>query len=282
MFYLNSKYFFPTLTLALTVLFIISCSSTNKGLSPEGEILSKKALEISSFTLSVNGQEIQSFESGDLDKEISGIDALIFGAKQYGLFVVSTEKFNKSKKAGVINSEGINFKVDDLSVSIEPVNETLVNLEKERPIWVRQLHNRKSETFAFESQPYSNLNNSSYLEKLPWSDDSLVLKSSGKKYDDGTRVFIEKAPQIVGGLPSIQQKVKYPKQAIENNVSGYVRIRFKVSEDGTPYDFEFLNRLGSGCDQEALFAIKASEFIPAEIDGHPTPSLLMIPIRFKR
>jgi len=280
MFYSNLKRFLASLTLAIAFLFIANCSITYEGLSTEGEILSKKAIEISSFTLSVNGQEIQSFESEDLDKEISGIDALIFGAKKYGIFVVSTEKFNKSKKAGVINSENINLKIDDLLVSIEPVNKILVNLKKEHPIWVRRLHNRKSKTFSFDSQPYTSLNNSSYLKKLPWPDYSVDIESYEKIPNKNLFALEQDVAKVVGGREKLIKKIKYPKQAREDNVRGLLRVKFVVDEDGNTYDFEFYNRLGSGCENEALRAIRTSKFKPSIVNGHPAPSYLVIPIYF--
>jgi len=281
MFYSNLKSFFLLLAVALTVLLILSCSSVNKNLSPEGKIRSQTAFDISSFTLSVNGEKIQHFDTLSNQKEISGIDALIFGAKNYGVFVVSTEKFKKSTQAGTMSSGAINFEINELKVSVNPKDGSLTNITEPIPIWVRQMHNRKSRTFSFDSQPYSTLNNSSFLETLPWPDYSIALESSESNFGNNIKIVEEQIPLVVGGLKSIMQKVKYPKQAIENNIYGIVRIKFKVGEDGNLYDFEFLNRLGSGCDFEALQAIKSSKFKPAQFDGHPSPSSLVIPISFR-
>jgi len=265
--------------LTLLSLLVLSCAGTNKSLSPQGVILSQKKLEIPSFTLSINGEKIQEYQAQEKQKEIFGTDALLFGAKKYGIFIVSTEPFKKSKKAGSIGSDGINFEINDLKISIESHDNNFLNsIEEELPIWVRRMHNRKSPTFTFDSQPYTSLNNSSFIETLPWPEFPVAQES-----DNGSDIHIskEKAPQIIGGLSSIRKRVKYPKQAKENNVTGVVRIEFKVGEDGNIYDFKFLNRIGAGCDREALYAIKASKFKPAEVDGYPSPSKIMIPIYLK-
>lgn len=265
--------------LILLSLLVFSCAGTNKNLSPQGIILSQKKLELPSFNLSVNGERIQEYQVQEKQKEIFGTDALIFGAKKYGIFVVSTEPFKKSKKAGSISSDGINFEINDLKVLIESDDDIFLNtIEEELPIWVRRMHNRKSETFTFDTQPYSSLNNSSFIEKLPWPEFPVAQESNN---ESNIHLIKETAPQIIGGLSSISKRVKYPKQAKENNVTGVVRIEFKVGEDGNIYDFKFLNRIGAGCDREALYAIKASKFKPAEVDGYPSPSKIMIPIYFK-
>ncbi len=63
-------------------------------------------------------------------------------------------------------------------------------------------------------------------------------------------------PQAFGGLDEFvafaNQYARLPKDARDNNISGFVRLRFSVSDEGKAYNFQIIRSLGYGCDEEAV------------------------------
>lgn len=66
-----------------------------------------------------------------------------------------------------------------------------------------------------------------------------------------------------GGLDAFQKfisaNLKYPAGAIQYNIEGNVKIKFKVLKDGSLSDFAILDSLGYGCDEEAIRVLKLSK-----------------------
>lgn len=59
----------------------------------------------------------------------------------------------------------------------------------------------------------------------------------------------------------LRQSARLPSEARNHNVSGSVRLQFTVGEDGTPFSFVFLRRLGYGCEEEAVRLVKGWEWV---------------------
>ena len=75
-------------------------------------------------------------------------------------------------------------------------------------------------------------------------------------------VSIEKQPEYPGGITKFYEylgkNIKYPKMAVDNNVSGKVFLSFIVERDGKLTDIQITRGLGSGTDEEAIRVIKDS------------------------
>lgn len=75
-------------------------------------------------------------------------------------------------------------------------------------------------------------------------------------------ISIDKQPEFPGGIEKFYQylgkNIKYPKMAIDNNVSGKVFLSFIVEKNGDLSDIQITRGLGSGTDEEALRVISQS------------------------
>ena len=54
----------------------------------------------------------------------------------------------------------------------------------------------------------------------------------------------------------IRSNARLPQNALANNVSGIVRLQFTVNAKNQPENFQTLNSLGFGCDEEAIRLVK--------------------------
>lgn len=81
----------------------------------------------------------------------------------------------------------------------------------------------------------------------------------------------------------IGENIKYPVLARNHNIQGEVLVSFIVNSDGKFTDFTIIKGLGSGCDEEAIRAIRTSEtkFTPSTKRGQPIKTKLVMPITFK-
>ena len=71
--------------------------------------------------------------------------------------------------------------------------------------------------------------------------------------------FIHK-PVYPGGPKAlwafIRENLRYPKEALENNLSGVVRLRYTINSKGVVIATQILHSLGQGCDEEAIRVIR--------------------------
>ena len=69
------------------------------------------------------------------------------------------------------------------------------------------------------------------------------------------------ASQPVGGWNNfhdyLRRNARLPEAARQNNVSGSVRLKFRLDTNNQPVDFQTLRPLGYGCDEEAIRLVKA-------------------------
>jgi hypothetical protein len=67
--------------------------------------------------------------------------------------------------------------------------------------------------------------------------------------------------QPVGGWSGFQEylrrNARLPETARQNNISGSVRLKFRLDEQNQPRDFQTLKPLGYGCEAEAIKLIQA-------------------------
>jgi len=54
----------------------------------------------------------------------------------------------------------------------------------------------------------------------------------------------------------ISKNLKYPKEAINNNIQGLLIVQLNIAKDGTATFDKFIRKLGFGCDEEAQRLIK--------------------------
>jgi TonB family protein len=86
------------------------------------------------------------------------------------------------------------------------------------------------------------------------------LKARKAKKRDARASAAPAPPLPKGGFKKfkkyLRKNLRYPEAAVQNSVEGAVMLRFRVADDGSLTDFEVLNSLGSGCDEEAIRLLK--------------------------
>lgn len=91
----------------------------------------------------------------------------------------------------------------------------------------------------------------------------------------------EDYPGLIGGYDLLQSKIRYPDEAIINNIEGKVIVKVSIDKMGLPVKIELEKGIGFCCDEEVIKAIKSTIFIPPIVNGKSIESFLYIPIIFK-
>ncbi|HEY4108169.1 TonB family protein [Puia sp.] len=96
------------------------------------------------------------------------------------------------------------------------------------------------------------------------------------------------APEFPGGQKAldsyVNDHINYPQGAIDNDVSGIVRVSFVVDEHGKITKAKIISpqKLGEGLDEEALRVVSTMpEWKPATLHGKRVKTRLELPISFQ-
>jgi periplasmic protein TonB len=92
---------------------------------------------------------------------------------------------------------------------------------------------------------------------------------------------VEDMPEIIGGIESIQRRVKYPELAKRAGVEGTVYVFAFVDAQGNVVRTEVVNDPGAGLGDEAAAAVAAAKFKPGRQRGQPVPVRISIPVHFR-
>ncbi|MFA8341837.1 MAG: energy transducer TonB [Rhodothermaceae bacterium] len=92
---------------------------------------------------------------------------------------------------------------------------------------------------------------------------------------------VEQMPEPIGGIGAIQKKIVYPELAKRAGVQGRVFIKAYVDERGNVTKVELVKGIGAGCDEEALKAVKATQFKPGKQRMKPVKVQVVVPVIFK-
>ena len=94
-------------------------------------------------------------------------------------------------------------------------------------------------------------------------------------------VIVEQSPELIGGLPGLQKKIKYPEIAKKAGVEGRVFLQLIVDEQGNVSDPIVTRGIGAGCDEEAVRAILEAKFKPGKQRGKAVKVKMSLPITFR-
>lgn len=95
----------------------------------------------------------------------------------------------------------------------------------------------------------------------------------------------EQMPEYPGGMKEmlkfLQENVKYPENAMKNNVQGRVIVQFVIEKDGTPTEFKVLRSVDPDLDAEALRVMKAMpKWKPGMQKGQVVRVKFTVPVSF--
>ncbi|PVY39282.1 energy transducer TonB [Pontibacter virosus] len=111
--------------------------------------------------------------------------------------------------------------------------------------------------------------------------------STGTGSSESSNVFdyAEEMPSFEGGeaalMRHISKKIRYPRQAVTEQIEGMVIVSFVVNRYGKVTDATILKGLGFGTDEEALRVIQSlPDWSPGKQNGKPVAVRYTLPIRF--
>jgi protein TonB len=97
----------------------------------------------------------------------------------------------------------------------------------------------------------------------------------------------EELPEFPGGVVEmmkfVKANIKYPKRALESNISGKCALKFTVNADGSISDIMVLKSTPGcpECDEEAIRVVKSMpKWSPGKLAGKPVPLFYNLPVNF--
>lgn len=116
--------------------------------------------------------------------------------------------------------------------------------------------------------------------ELPPSDPVVADPDEGKIF-----MAVEEPPSFPGGEAAmyrfLQENIKYPPVARENNITGRVFLTFIVNREGKISDIKILRDIGGGCGQEAVRVVgNMPSWKPGKQNGRPVNVQFNMPINF--
>ena len=96
----------------------------------------------------------------------------------------------------------------------------------------------------------------------------------------------DQPPFYIGGdvaLAEYTSKLNYPAAAQANNIQGKVVVAFLVDTLGHTSKHHLVQRIGGGCDEEALRVARTvpEQWVPARVGGRAVPAEYELPLNFK-
>jgi len=97
---------------------------------------------------------------------------------------------------------------------------------------------------------------------------------------------IDVYPRFPGGDESrlffLRKNIRYPEQAIKNQVQGVVLLIFVIETDGSVSNIEVNKRIGGGCDEESIRVTRLMpRWEPGKRNGKAVRVLVRMPIVFR-
>ena len=109
---------------------------------------------------------------------------------------------------------------------------------------------------------------------------TVVSQSNQSVYDQ-----VEQMPEFPGGMPAmvefLQTNLKYPKDAIKQQVGGRVMVMFVVETDGTLSNVRVARKVFPSLDSEAIRVVKTMpKWKPGKEKGRPVRVNFTLPVVF--
>lgn len=94
-------------------------------------------------------------------------------------------------------------------------------------------------------------------------------------------VVVEQRPEPIGGIESLQKKVKYPESAKEAGIEGRVFVQFVVDEQGNVQNPHVIRGAHALLNEEAVRVVRQMKFESGRQRGKPVKVQMALPITFK-
>ncbi|MFB3133677.1 MAG: TonB family protein, partial [Rhodothermales bacterium] len=93
--------------------------------------------------------------------------------------------------------------------------------------------------------------------------------------------FVDRMPELIGGIRAIHEKIRYPERARRRGVEGSATVTFVVDEQGQVVDLVVKERDGLGFDEEALRVVRQARYRPGRHRGKAVKVQQTLTITFK-
>lgn len=105
----------------------------------------------------------------------------------------------------------------------------------------------------------------------------------GDDDDEEPELFevVEDMPEPVGGIEAIYDNLTYPDVARRAGIEGRVSVQFTVDENGNVSDAQVLRGIGGGADEEAINAIRDTQWTPGRQRGRTVPVRFVYTVQFR-
>lgn len=110
---------------------------------------------------------------------------------------------------------------------------------------------------------------------------TLPVSFRGKNNSPALSDFLDQIPILLGTVEQLVNKIEYPERARRAGLEGQVTIAFIIDQNGHVRFPTVTQRLGAGCDEEALQAVQSMRFLPAQLDGSPVNVITSLTFIFK-
>jgi len=113
----------------------------------------------------------------------------------------------------------------------------------------------------------------------------VVVTGYSPMKDDAYTEPVVKLAEPLGGRRAydkyLKNSLRYPQQALENQIKGRVTVQFTVHKDGSLNEFSVLKGLGYGCDEEVIRLVKdGPKWSPTTEDDVPVESDVRVRVKF--
>ena len=111
------------------------------------------------------------------------------------------------------------------------------------------------------------------------------IEQEEEEVEDEIFQVVEQDPEFPGGVEAlykfVQQNIKYPQLAKENNITGRVFVQFVVEKDGSVSNVRAARDIGGGCGAEAVRVVKSMpKWTPGKQRGKAVRAAYTLPVNF--
>ena len=127
-----------------------------------------------------------------------------------------------------------------------------------------------------------------FITSVGYSQEKVGADSTQTILEEQEFTIVEEQGYFPGGIGEfynyINRKLKFPKDAKQNNINGQVIVEFIVGTNGkvVPESIKVIKSLYESCDNVAIELVKNSpRWVPGKQHGKPVQQKMMLPISFR-
>ena len=255
------------------MVFLFTDVSSNKPLLSERKSKQKEEVKSSIADLVLSKSNLDTLNKNTEYFDSIIIKPVIVPVANFNVAEVQSNYSTPTSSVSAFSNSEQSFKIleVELASSDEEVEETLVMLDEEvadeTPIETDQLKTLEEDSIVIKDFTETN-SGSDELAVVEISKPEMKLapaliqqsvKSSTLFNSDSLADKIKSATPVRGFKSYgkyISRKLKMPKKASNNNITGIVKLSFEVDENGKPKNVTVIKGLGFGCNEEAIRLIQ--------------------------